>query len=547
MMEIMISIPGELAVKNVQYPNAAEYYCLLPYETETVSGVMLAMGGRASVPPAAVPLECRGRYKIYIALFSGFYQMPEVRIKLDHEQSFQKLSLRRTNHEEFYDSAVSIYEVFWKEADLNGNSLVFDGSLLSGELPSAIAYIRLEEIEDKQFLPKTRIPVAITADGWGAFGYCPHQKSEDLLVNFEQIPRDLNIKLLFWGNGVGDWCNYPTKIGNYFSKYTSPIDIRADDMNILQRNAQIWQKQSWDSMAIVREYARQRGWEFHVYIRMQGFGVLYPKGMLVQSDFFAAHPEYYCRDKQGVPVCKLSYAYPAVQEHMLALIEEILTYQPDGICLNFTRGLPMVLYEDVLVEQYQALYHEDPRQLPEDEPRWLALQKDTVTAFIQKVKKVLNGRRLSVMVPGNPQDAEKYALDIPRWVKDGYIDDLVVAGTRYNVHDVHVDDPTALDFDAYASLEGRGKIRLMPLLYPWGFAENRLGDWLRIYKHAAENGADFLGFWDAEINPPLRLPKLEILNDIERFEKENPLIYRKIPLKTFQGFRADRYHYFEQI
>ena len=324
-MEIMISNPGELAVKNVQYPNAAEYYCLLPYETETVSGVMLAMGGRASVPPAAVPLECRGRYKIYIALFSGFYQMPEVRIKLDHEQSFQKLSLRRTNHEEFYDSAVSIYEVFWKEADLNGNSLVFDGSLLSGELPSAIAYIRLEENNSRQVPQKQPVPLAITADGWGAFGYCPHQKSEDLLVNFEQIPRDLNIKLLFWGNGVGDWCNYPTKIGNYFSKYTSPIDIRADDMNILQRNAQIWQKQSWDSMAIVREYARQRGWEFHVYIRMQGFGVLYPKGMLVQSDFFAAHPEYYCRDKQGVPVCKLSYAYPAVQEHMLALIEEILT------------------------------------------------------------------------------------------------------------------------------------------------------------------------------------------------------------------------------
>lgn len=545
-MDILLSNPGELAAENAQYPGVTEFYRLLPYETEAIRGVMLAMGGSSSAPPAAVPLKCRGRYKIYLALFSGFYQNPEVRVKLQDEAEFQTLSLIRTNHEEFYDSAVSLYEVFWKEADLDEHFLVMDGCLQKGRLPSAIAYIRLEECT-AHAEPKKPVPLAITADGWGAFGYQPHHRAEDMLVNFEKIPDNLNIRLLFWGNGVGDWCNYPTKVGNYFSKYTSKIDITADDMNTLQQNIQIWQKENWDSMAIAREYAKKRGWEFHVYIRMQGFGVLYPKGMLVQSDFFAAHPEYYCRDKQGVPVCKLSYAYPAVQEHMLALIEEILTYQPDGICLNFTRGLPMVLYEDVLVEKYQALYHQDPRLLPEDEPRWLALQKDTVTAFIQKVKKVLNGRRLSVMVPGDPQDAEKYALDIPRWVKEGYIDDLAVAGTRYNAHDVHVDDPAALNFDAYASLEGRSNIRLMPLLYPWGFAENRLGDWLRIYKHAAENGADFLGFWDAEINPLQRLPKLEILNDIESFEKENPLIYRKIPLKTFQGFRADRYHYFEQI
>lgn len=173
MMEIMISNPGELAVKNVQYPNAAEYYCLLPYETETVSGVMLAMGGRASVPPAAVPLECRGRYKIYIALFSGFYQMPEVRIKLDHEQSFQKLSLRRTNHEEFYDSAVSIYEVFWKEADLNGNSLVFDGSLLSGELPLPLPIFGWRRIIAGRYRKNSRYPWLLRQMDGGHLGIVP--------------------------------------------------------------------------------------------------------------------------------------------------------------------------------------------------------------------------------------------------------------------------------------------------------------------------------------------------------------------------------------
>ena len=141
--------------------------------------------------------------------------------------------------------------------------------------------------------------------------------------------------MLIWGSGVGDMCNYPTKVGNFFTPYNELSDpFRARYF----RNTELWKTKKWDSMKLMRDYTRERGWEFQVYIRMQGFGTLFPYDSFVQSDFFNDHPEYHCFDREGRRVSRLSYAYTEVQQHMLSLIKEIAGYNPDGLCLCLVRG-----------------------------------------------------------------------------------------------------------------------------------------------------------------------------------------------------------------
>ncbi len=50
---------------------------------------------------------------------------------------------------------------------------------------------------------------------------------------------------------------------------------------------------------------------------------------------------------------------------MIDLIKEILEYRPDGISLCFVRGVPMVLYEPIMVDGFKKKYGLDPRDLPE--------------------------------------------------------------------------------------------------------------------------------------------------------------------------------------
>jgi hypothetical protein len=543
--EILISNPGELVSPEYINDDGTDRWRTLTYKTEKFSGVMIAEGGGANIPAVTVPLKIKGKYRIYLGMFSGYYTLPEIKARLKDEKQAQILSIRETCKDNVFEIGQNIYEIFWKEADLNGQDLIIESNNDPSILPVALAFIRLESIAN--FARKPALinpPMVITSDGWGAFGGFEHVRPEDLFRQFEKIPKKNKIKMLIWGNGVGDWCNYPTHVGSYFS---TPHDmLKSGELPLQQKNIRTWQERGWNSLQLMRDYTRERGWEFQVYIRMQGFGVLYPRGIQVQSAFFNEHPQYHCLDRDGQRLSRLSYAYPEVQEHMLNLIKEISSYQPDGICLNFVRGLPLVLYEPVMVGGFRKKYGVDPRKLSETDPKWLDYQAEITTEFVKMAKASLRqGQRLSAMVPGTMQDCRKYGLDPQAWLIGGLIEDLIPTGTTYDKRDVHRDTPDSLDFQNFNRLEGRDRIRLMPMLYPWGKFQADFAGWLRIYDRCLEMGADALAVWDADIED--RYKKAEWVGDIAKFKEINRYDFKRIQLNTLQGFRVDRYHYFEGI
>jgi hypothetical protein len=537
----------------------------IPYESERFPGVMLAEGGGTNLPPLAVRLDQEGLYRIHLGVYGG-WGYPILRVRLSGDDAPQTVEVPPELRTEIvHDSSTMIYEAIWKDADLTGQSLVLEAARDDRDFPAALAYVRLEPIDriGGEPLPKGQpapaeepapgidparevaFPLAITEDGHGIFGESVHSRPEDLLEAFDEIPDGSCLRMLLWGNGEADICNYPTKVGNEreFSGFSTDWYARWN------RNVESWKQDGWDSLRMICEYARKRGWELQVYIRMEAFSSPFPFDKMVRSRFFQEHPEYHCLDRRGQRIGRLSYAYPEVQEHMLDLVREISGYGPDGVCFCFIRGLPVVHYEPIMVDGFRDRYGADPRELGETDERWLDYQGEVVTSFMKRAKAALKpDQRLSAIVPGNRFECERWGLDVAAWLKERLVDDLFPTGQVFSQRDVHLDGPQNLDFAYFNHLEGRERVRLMPMLYPWDKFHADYEGWRADMRRFLDEGADGHVVWDAR-NIVARIGDIgyERKGTAAGPPGPGPQDPRKLRLKSLQGFRMDRYHHFEVI
>ncbi len=511
-------------------PSQTNLWKAVSYVSEEFAGVMLGEGGGPNQKPVTIRLGAKGVYRVFLGLYAG-YNARQMRVRLSGAESSDTIPIKATGNR-----TLVISETFWKQVDLTGKDLVLEGSG-DANLPGALAYVRLQKVSER----KDSYPMVISEDGYGIFLGSEHSGPEDLEKPFASIPEGTCMKMLLWGNGCADNCNYPTKVGQFYPNAGYQLAWRPE----FARNIKKWQENGWDSLQVMREYTRKRKWEFHVYIRMEAFKAPFPFDAQENSKFFNDHPEYHCLDRQGQKVNRLSYAYPEVQRYVLSLIEEIAGYEPDGVCLCFIRGLPLVLYESIMVDGFKKRYGVDPRELDELDPRWMDYQGTVVTSFIRAAKRTLKpNQRLSVIVPATELDCRRWGLDVATWVKEGLVDDLLPTGQIFDAQDIHRDDPDNLDFDYFARLEGRANIRLIPLLYPWTKFSADFDGWERLMHSFLDRGADAYAVWDGRSS----ISKTKDLGKtLNKYERPAPPPVREIKLKSLHGFRIDRYHYFEVI
>ncbi|MBT3345980.1 MAG: hypothetical protein HN712_14955 [Gemmatimonadetes bacterium] len=472
----------------------------IPYEAEGFDGMMLGCGEATSPGPIRLRLGATGVHRVWLGLYA--WRTGTIRVRLTDDLCCTRMS---TPAHGVLEPTV-LHEVEWKTCDLDGQDLWLEGAFDRQPLAGALAYVRLEPLDQKPAdLPAVGSAseswrgMCITNDGCGVFRQAPHHRPEDLLETLESIPDSSCMRSLVWGNGNADSCNYPTKVGNplFLQQWQDPHV--AGDGAIGLPNARQWQEPGWDSLRLVRDYTRKRAWELHVYIRMEAFAGSYPHEELVWSRFFYDHPQWWCLDRNGHPVNRLSYAVPEVQDHMLDLMAEISTYDPDGISLCLVRGIPLVLYEPVMVAGFQQQHGVDPRTLDELDPRWLDYQAEIFTAFVRRVRDRLpEHQRLSVMVPGNEAECRRWGLDVATWVREGLVDDLYPVGQRFNVTHTHYDAPEAVDLSYFQALEGRGSIRLIPCFYTWTLYREDPVAFRQLVRSLLEQGADQYCIWDGD-------------------------------------------------
>ena len=459
------------------------HWNVLDYELERIgSGRAVAASDGNNPGPLTIRLEVTGRYRIS---FITWYN--EVRAKLTGDNDFStcapvhvtmdpedlKKGFLRGSQEagdSLKEAWCDVEDVVWREDDLTGKDLVIDDQTLP-----CIMAIRLTPIVKNAAGRPGPWPIAATID-CDFFSHSRHKTPDDLFATPELIPKDNNVRLLLVQPMFGDvsWSSF-TNIGTEFGQYGDPLPEWVEPLNGLgaanfMDNLKQYHKWGVNPMKAMAEYAHRRGWKLHAYIRLRG-GTVSFRGKtnhpIVVSKFCAEHPEYCLVDRDGTRVEGFSVAYPEVRSHLCKLYAELAGYGVDGINLCFIRGTTVVLYEPVMVDGFRSKHGLDPRDLRDNDPRWLDYKAKTVNTWMREVKKAIAPDcTLSAMVHGSPELNRRFGLDIATWVKEGIVSDLIVTADRYDKYGIHSHGwPEDLDYDYFQNLPGREKVRLWPMFF----------------------------------------------------------------------------------
>ncbi len=511
----------------------------VPYRLEHCEGISLACNAQTHPDPVTIKLGVTGRYGIHLITKYPIVGNFDLRVRLSGDLCFESLEggLNRAGNEypEWWDAV----EIYWKDAELDGQDLVL------APLPETWLWaVRLEPAVRTE--PRETVhPYVFTDDGatpWLRI----HTRKEDILEREALIPEDTCAKILIYSGAEFDVCGYPTEVGTVVG---SSDDTPTNEYGAnVSHNMKFYRDHEWNPLLLVKDYAKSRDWEFHVYVRLRALSGVYPLDGVFDSRFFMDHPEFHMRDKEGTHICGVSYAYPEVREHVLALFEEMLSFGVDGLVLCFVRGCPMVLYEPIMVKGFRDRYGMDPRELADTDERWLDYCAEINTDFMRQVKSLAGpGQRISGFIHGTRELNRRWAMDIPRWVREGLIDDCFIIGHIYDEHDYHWDaGPDQLDFEWFQNLPGRERVRLFPMLYPWDYLKEDPESYQKAFWSWLDAGADGYGVWDAggDLAYEHRFLWKLGLADREPYEQRSRLTNRYL-IKEINGFRHDRYSVLE--
>ena len=87
---------------------------------------------------------------------------------------------------------------------------------------------------------------------------------------------------------------------------------------------------------------------------------------------------------------RVSYAFADTRRFVIDMLLEVAQHPIDGVCILYNRRPPLVDYEPPLVDGFKAAYGEDPRQLADDDPRWLAYRGTALTDFHRELREALD-------------------------------------------------------------------------------------------------------------------------------------------------------------
>ena len=513
----------------------------IPYEAEGVSGTMVVAGIECNAPTLTLPLGMQGWYAIHLGVWTNWVDRV-VRVKLTDDPCFTTATtlypdIKKTN---FF---ASIGEVFWKCADLTGQELHIGQQSTGTPWASGIAYVKLEAltpeevaaIEQDRSRSDTKRLIAYN-DAWSVFGERALTTEEDIIEEVEPF-RDTDFQKLLWGMGAGSMVQHLSEVGELAEKKDMTDFSRYCDRQAAESFRALNLK-GIDPLKTVIDHAHDLGIELHGTYRVGGW--VFPPPDDMEDGFYRQHPEWRCLDRNGQPAARLSYAFPGVQDFVISLFREVAERGADGVNMAFIRGLPCVLYDPPVVEGFQQKYRQDPRELPEDDPRWLSYKASWMTSFMRALRQEMDrigqreGRHIQVSayVVNTLQYNLQYGLDVAAWAEEGLVD-FIIPNPWHGDMDV--------DVASFVEVTRGTGCQVYPDILPRRMSAQE-------YRQQAldsyATGVDGLAFWDTNS----RYPYLDEWSMIRRLGHEEELsewapdqwpAYRQIPLHSLDGQRMD--------
>ena len=530
------------------------------YEAEGVSGTMLVAGFDCHAPTITLPLGVRGWHAVHLGIWTHRV-MTTIKVRLSRDHVSRVVT---TQPPERWTSNwwATIKEVFWTFADLTDLDLVVSQSSTGQPQNAAIAYAKLEPltaeevaaIQRERERTDTRRLIAHN-DGGTFVGHRGATTAQDLWTELEPL-RDTDFQKLLWDVAFGSNARYASSIGDYhYPELGSDFDHGRIGHRVIAQSYSTLKDKGIDPLKVVIDYVHGMDMELLGSYRVGGW-VAPPveETGLISNRFYDEHPEWRCVDWDGRPIARMSYAFPGVQQFVISILREVVERGADGVCLNFIRGVPCVLYEQPLVDGFKEKYGQDPRDLAQDDRRWLEYKATWITDFVRSVRREMDelsqhlGRRVQVSayVLDNVPYCLSYGLDVGTWARDGLVDFIIPNPTR-NKRDESGGEGVYVDAGSFARLTRGTNCKLYADMFP------RLMSPADYRQRALEYyaaGADGLAFWDTSTAPSQRLCYLDQWSMVRRLGHRDELSgwapdewpsYRDVPLYNVKDVTMDRH------
>ncbi len=384
------------------------------YQFDDFSGKGIATGALSSAEEIVLDLKLNGWHKLYVAC------NPAIRVWLDGDKGYWQIS----------SSPYNVRDYFCFEADFTGRKLhvaPVRGAFSNKEL--ILFYIRAVACSKQQ----SRRNLIATNDGHGLFWEGVDSYKD--IYRYILPLKDSDFFSMLWGVYAGGLLSVKeSKIADKIP--WSDEACFYEQAWVFNRSIENIVRQGIDPLALVRDITGEIGLQLHYYFRVGAFYWPFPLHGYT-SKFYLENPQWHCVDEYGKKVRRTSYAFPQVQERILAYFEHLLEYNPDGICLAFNRGLPLMICEQPVLDEFEKTYGRKPR-LPDevDSSEMLKVRHKILSDFIARVHKLISsqGKSLSCIVPRDFERNLLFGLDIEALVKKGYFESVCVgAGHKDNI------------------------------------------------------------------------------------------------------------------
>ena len=427
----------------------------IPYQTDQLSGHILAAASFIQAPPVTLKLDLKGWHRISIGIWNPEFSydgQPLVKIKLSDAPAFRQIHVGATSDTQ---STTYLSELPIGEADLTGQDMVIAKSNGMQPRSAFVAYFRFtpmtnDEIDamqqDRQ--RNTRNLVACI-DGTSYFHFSEYSRPEHFLEQVE-LYRHSDVEKVLWAATYGNFTNYPTRVpgAQFLGKAARtrlqegiPGNSYIRGQSQMSKTLAKLGQQNRIPQQICAKHVHSMGLKFDLMFRL---GILGGYGLWRTDDNFTnQHPHWRQVRRDGVVVQKASYAFDEVQNLTLALIRESTTLiDADGVNLCFVRGPHFLQYEEPVLHQFQEKYNEDARQVAEDDPRLLRIRANLMTKFIRGARNALDtvgrekGKHLTLSVWVWPSQQNVWlgktpleeGLDVIGWIREGLLDSVICQG-----------------------------------------------------------------------------------------------------------------------
>jgi len=489
---VMLSDMGQAEPRSALTARAKQgKWKLIPYEAGKIKGAMVWASDETNAPELVLPLNTQGWHAVYLGLASPSSVARQVLVRLSRDPA----PVVR------YRTGGQIEEVFFKVADLSGQSLYVAQQCDSVARATGLAYVKLvplteqevSAVRDERANQDHRRLVA-TIDGF-SFIYGRRPTSRRALLQEVEAYRHSDFGTLMLQMGGADMVNYPSKVGQMVGQDLDDFP-RAGDRRYAEALGELAKKGVNPTKTLI-EGAHDVGMRVHVCIRPGAWVHTEPMADFFTSRFYLDHPEWRCIDRQGNGVARMSLAVPQVRTHLVEVLREAVGFGADGAGMLFVRGVPFVLFEEPFCDLFKQKHGTDPRQFQDDDQRVRDLRCDMLTSFLQEIRQMLDeeaSRRgggrlaLSAFVLCDEADNLRFGVDVRRWAKEGLVDlvcPMRAGGSRAT-------KPHMGFFREACRPHG---VQVKPTFISWRMPalDTLMQESVSLY----EAGADGLTFWDA--------------------------------------------------